>query len=213
MKKHSIKIISLILILSIFLTACSNKPVTKDGGLFKAGTYKAEADGIGGPVKVEVTVTDNEITKIIVTEHSETPGISDGAIEQIPELIVSNQSLGIDVVSGATMTSNAILAAVEKALTEAGANIDALKVKKEEVAKEKTKGEDQNTEIDVVGAGAGGFGSSIEAARLGKKVVLLEKMPLVGGSTILSEGYLWSSGSKMNKEYNVGFEPQAMKEY
>lgn len=213
MKKQSVKLICLILVMSLILVACSTAPAANVDGLYKAGTYAGEAEGHGGILKTEVTVTDNEINKIVITEHGETPGVSDGAIQEMPERIISEQSLNVDIVSGATKTSNAVLNAVEDALVKAGGDIEALKSKEKKDKKEKSKASDENTEIVVVGAGAGGFGSSIEAARLGKKVVLLEKMPVVGGSTILSEGYLWASGSKMNKEYNVGFEPEAMKKY
>jgi len=48
----------------------------------------------------------------------ETPFIAKNAIEQIPEAIIMAQSWEVDVVSGATITSNAIKSAVEEALTE-----------------------------------------------------------------------------------------------
>lgn len=214
MKKNSFRIITMILLVALFLTGCGDKTTVTDEPVgLTAGTYVGEAEGMNGPVKLEVTTDDSKIEKIEIKEHSETPGVSDGAIEQMPERIVDNQSLNVDVVSGATMTSNAILAAAEEALIKAGADINLFKVAVEVESNEKTQAPDEKTEIVVVGAGAGGFGSSIEAGRLGKEVVLLEKMPVVGGSTILSEGYLWSSGSKMNKEHEVGFEPEAMKEY
>lgn len=214
MQKKSFKLMSLILIFTIFITGCSTTPSSNNvEAVFKAGSYMGQAEGHGGPLKIEVNLSESEITKVVVTGHSETPGISDGAIEQMPMRIVENQSLNVDIIAGATMSSNAILNAVENALVEADINIESLKVNTSQSSNEKTQAEDQNTEIIVVGAGAGGFGASIEAGRLGKKVILLEKMPMIGGSTILSEGYLWSSGSKMNKEYNIGFEPENMKKY
>ena len=44
---------------------------------FKPGTYEGEGKGIGGTIKLEVTVTEDEITDIKVLEHNETPGVSD----------------------------------------------------------------------------------------------------------------------------------------
>lgn len=85
---------------------------------YKDGVYTGVADGFKGPVEVEVTVSQGSITKVVVTDQMETPFIAKNAIEQIPEAIIMAQSWEVDVVSGATITSNAIKAAVEEALTE-----------------------------------------------------------------------------------------------
>ena len=96
-----------------------------------AGTYEGEGNGIGGPVKVAVTVSETAIESVEIVSHSETAGISDPAIEKIPAAIVEGQTLAVDAVAGASVTSGAILTAVEQALAEAGADIEALKVKAE----------------------------------------------------------------------------------
>jgi fumarate reductase flavoprotein subunit len=85
---------------------------------YKDGVYTGVADGYKGPVEVEVTVSQGSITKVVVTDQMETPFIAKNAIDKIPEAIIMAQSWEVDGVSGATMTSNAIKAAVEKALTE-----------------------------------------------------------------------------------------------
>ena len=80
------------------------------------GTYEGTADGHNGPLTLEVTLADGKITEINVLEHEETEGASDPAFEQVPVDIVDYQSTKVDAVSGATVTSNAIMAAVENAL-------------------------------------------------------------------------------------------------
>ena len=80
---------------------------------FNAGTYTASAKGMNGAVTVEVTFSDSAITDVKVTEQAETPAIASGALEQIPADIVAHQTLAVDTVTGATITSKAILAAVE----------------------------------------------------------------------------------------------------
>lgn len=107
--KKTISIALILVLIATALVGCS-------GAAYKDGTYPGEADGMNGPVKVEVTVTDGKIANVEVTEHAETEGISDPAIEQIPDAIVEKNSTDVDSVSGATITSDAIKAAVNSAL-------------------------------------------------------------------------------------------------
>ena len=84
------------------------------------GTYTGSANGMGGALEVSVSVEGGKIASIEVGSHSETPGISDPAIEQIPAAIVAAQSTQVDAVANATVTSEAIKAAVAAALSGEG---------------------------------------------------------------------------------------------
>ena len=169
-----------------------------------AGTYEAEANGIGGAVKVAVTVSETAIESVEVVSHSETAGISDPAIEKIPAAIVEGQTLAVDVVAGASVTSGAILSAVEQALTAAGADVEALKVKAETEA---VAGEtvEMTADVVVIGAGGAGVAAAVEACDAGAKVVLLEKMPAIGGTTATSQGLVGGYESKFTKEMDVHY--------
>ena len=71
---------------------------------------------------VTVTNEGGKIASVEVGENSETQGIGSNAIEQLPGAIVAaNGTTGVDGVSGATITSNAIFSAVEECLAQAGA--------------------------------------------------------------------------------------------
>lgn len=83
------------------------------------GTYTGETDGFGGKLSVEVTVEGGEITNVVITDHSESADISDPAFEEVPAAIMENNSTDVDVASGATVSSNAIMRAVENALEDA----------------------------------------------------------------------------------------------
>ena len=85
-----------------------------------AQTLTASADGKVGPVEVEVITSPSEIFKVRVTNHSETDGIGTNAVDAIPNAIVEAQSLAVDSVSGATITSDAIKIAVANAMTAGG---------------------------------------------------------------------------------------------
>ncbi len=89
-------------------------------GKYADGAYEGTGKGIGGDVPVTVTVEGGKIASVEVGDNSETQGIGSNAIEQLPELIVeANGTEGVDGVSGATITSNAIFDAVEEALEQA----------------------------------------------------------------------------------------------
>ena len=125
MKKD--RLLSLALALSMALTGCGPKQAESEG----AKTYTGSAQGNNGPVKVEVVVENGGVNAVTVTEHGETPGICDAAIETIPAAIVAGQTLNVEAVSGATNTSKAILEATAAALTEAGLDVNAWQTKED----------------------------------------------------------------------------------
>lgn len=83
---------------------------------YNDGTYEATVDAAHGPLSVEVTVADGVISDVVVTEHSETEGLTDPAVTDLPAEMVETNSTDVDVVSGATLTSNAVKSAVDEAL-------------------------------------------------------------------------------------------------
>ena len=184
-------------------TAPSETPSTAPAGAYTAGTYTGTADGNNGPVTVEVTVSDTAITKVEVTEQTETESIAAPALERIPQAIVDNQSLGIDAVTGATNTSNAILTAVAAAITEAGGDVEALKQVPVKVEEGETAG-DMTADVVVIGAGGAGLCAAIEAKDQGAgTVILLEKMASIGGTTFTSQGVIGAYGSDLQKEMGI----------
>lgn len=184
-------------------TAPSETPSTAPAGAYTAGTYTGTADGNNGPVTVEVTVSDTAITKVEVTEQAETESIAAPALERIPQAIVDNQSLGIDAVTGATNTSNAILTAVAAAITEAGGDVEALKQVPVKVEEGETAG-DMTADVVVIGAGGAGLCAAIEAKDQGAgTVILLEKMASIGGTTFTSQGVIGAYGSDLQKEMGI----------
>lgn len=192
--------------LSLMMTGCkgeSNTDVNSNvqTGLFKPGTYTGEGDGMGGKVKVSVKVDDNKILEVNVLENDETKGIADAAIERIPSMILEGQTLSVDAVTGATMTSNAILTAVEAALKEAGADVTKLKAKVENEVVNDIK--TYETEVVVVGGGAAGLSAALEAANNGAKVILVEKLAMTGGSTARSGGKVQAAGTDIQKANGV----------
>lgn len=82
----------------------------------QSGEYIGEDRGIGGPIKVLVTMVNDKIINIEVTYHNETRGVSSNAIDTVIKSIIENQTTDVDAVSGATVTSKALINAVKKAV-------------------------------------------------------------------------------------------------
>ncbi len=173
-----------------------------DAGLFKPGTYEAEADGMNGPVKVEVTVDAEKILSVNILEHAETTGISDPAIERLPQAIVDGQSIAVDTVSGATITSRAILAAVKTAYLEAGASEEAISKAVEKKAQASGTIE-RTADVVIIGSGGAGMSAALEAIRAGGKVIVIEKMASAGGNTILAGSAMNAADPELQKKQEM----------
>lgn len=126
-----------------------------------------------------------------------------------PAAIVGSQSIAVDTVSGATHTSEAILAAVEDALKQAGLDVESYKNKTAGNAAA-TQLEDATYDVVVLGAGGAGLSAAVEASNAGAKVVVVEKMPYAGGNTILSYAELACPGNWIQKEKGIEDYPELM---
>ncbi len=104
--------------------------VSCGGAKYTDGTYTGTAAGRNGDVVVSVTVNNGKIASVDIVQHEETAGLSDAAIAEIPAAIVKKNSTKVDAVSGATVTSKAIMAAVDAALANAGGKADSGKAEK-----------------------------------------------------------------------------------
>ena len=105
------------------VVACVNaasKYVQESGAA--GGPLTGTANGFGGPITVSVTMDGDKITAVEIVSNSETPEIAGTALEQIPAAIVAANSPDVDIVSGATYTSNGIINAVKNALAGGGSS-------------------------------------------------------------------------------------------
>ncbi len=157
---------------------------------YKPGTYTGHGKGRAGDIEVSVTVSSERIEKIEVGKNGETVGVKDLAFIGMRDEILSNQSLGVDSASGATMTANGFMDAVSDALTQASNEKVIAALKAVPVAHVSPVAENIETQIVVVGAGMSGLIASLTAAQKGADVVLVEKMPFVGGNLFLAGGGL-----------------------
>ena len=173
-----------------------------DGKKFIAGTYTATSTGFGGDIDVTVTVTEDEITDVEITGDHETENIGSFAVDMLGDRILEAQSPNVDALTGATVTSKAIIRALKDALTEAGADLDAFP-KPEDAEPELMEYEDLSTDIVIIGAGGAGMTAAIKAAQGGKDVILLEKMPYAGGNTTKATGGMNAAETHYQAEQGI----------
>ncbi|MBR2208701.1 MAG: FAD-dependent oxidoreductase [Synergistaceae bacterium] len=160
-----------------------------------AETFTTSAPGKNGDVKISVSIENGKITDVKVLEHQETPGIFEPAAAKIPAAIIENQSITVDAVTGATMTSDAIMKAVELALTQAGLNPEDFRKTVAKVG-EGVVNEDK-AEVVIVGGGAAGMTAAIKLAQAGVDVLVIEKGATIG----VANG--WNCGGPMASNTSV----------
>lgn len=163
-------------------------------------TFEGKAKGFKGDVIAKVTFDGDKIASI-ETENEETEGLGAAAIEKLIPEMVDNQTVNIDTVSGATFSSTALIEAVSAAITESGRDVADFQ---NEVAGDKEKTESsKDVDVVVVGGGGAGFAAAVTAKENGADVVLLEKMPQVGGNTLISGGEYAAPENDLQKEEGI----------
>ena len=184
MKKKNV-LASLLLAGAMFLTACGGSASSTSAESGVSGSFTGTAKGMGD-VSVTLTLTDNVITDCTAKGDEETPGIGSVVIEQFPGEVVEGNTINLDSISGATITSNAFVEAAKAALTEAGLNPDDYMAKADKTANGETVSYD--ADVVVIGAGGAGMTAAMTAADAGQKVVILESQAMVGGNSARATG-------------------------
>lgn len=190
------------------------------------GTYTGQAKGYAGTIVVSVTVSEDAIESIEVTDNivepstlipsedenpyahyawmvrKDSPQILQTAIDRLPQRIVDAQSVAVDSICGATLSSMGIKNAVADAIEQAGGNVDDFSEAPEKTDEEVDLG---TYDIIVVGAGTSGTMAAARATDLGAKVLLVEKSGRVGGTGALSSEPC-TLGAKMQLEQGTEFD-------
>lgn len=172
------------LVCSVFAAAASAAPVTTQG------------TGVGkhGDVTVAVTFDGGKIKDIKVVKQQENPVLAAKVFTDLKQHVIDTNSVELDAISGATFSSKGFLDAVADAAKKAGVTLS--KADKKAIKQAvKALPKESSYDVVVIGAGGAGFSAAIEAKNAGANVVLLEKMPAVGGNSLIS-------GAEMNAARN-----------
>ncbi len=185
LKKISLAISALLLVFN--LISCNNAKGLADG------TFTGTGRGHNGTIEVQIEVNKGKIIGAKILNDQETKGVADLAKDQILKSFLQDQSTSmIDVVSGASVTSNGILDALDMALAKAqGLEPDTVFY------------HDTVCDIVIIGAGNAGLTAATEAASRGANVIVLEKMDTVGGNSRFSTGGLNAAYTPEQKKLGI----------
>lgn len=187
------------------LGACA-KPAEEEkpaGNAYTPGTYTQEVSGRNGKMVIDVTFTEDKIEKVEIVSEKETKSIAKVAMDRIPSQIVEHQTTNVDTVTGATITSYAIVSAVKNAVKEAGGDqtvLDAVTTARA-TAQETIE---KTADVIVVGGGGAGMSAAVSAMENEASVILIEKTSMLGGNTVLAGGAM----NAVDTEWEAGFEAQ-----
>lgn len=188
---HKLSAITVAILSSFAISAACAAPATQQG------------TGVGkhGDITVAVTFDDGKIQQIDVLQNKENQVLAAKVFTDLKDAVVKTNSAEIDGIAGATFSSKGFLDAVKNAADKAGVKLSAKPTdsKKVDVAMP----QDQTFDVVVIGAGGAGFAAAVEAKSKGANVVLLEKMPTVGGNSLISGAEMNVAGSWVQKNLNI----------
>ena len=119
MDKQQIKGVLILIVMTVVILGSLSMTGTTGATGAEALTLTGSGQGYASEITVEVTMDGDTITAIDVVEAGDTPGLSDNAFDAIIETVLASQSVdGVDVVTGATGSSEGILEAIRDALNQ-----------------------------------------------------------------------------------------------
>ena len=180
----------LVVAAAILVCGCGHKK--SERLTFVAGSYEATAQGHNGDIRVRVTFNDSCMERIEVLEQTETPHVGDIVFSELSPRLIEDNGTGVDAMTGATVSSRALMKAVEDAAKQA--KVSDLKQFMANALTPKPAEKVEGTwDVVIIGAGGAGLSAAAEAAQQGNTVLVIEKNAEMGGNTLLSGGIYQSA--------------------
>ncbi|TPD93413.1 flavocytochrome c [Pantoea vagans] len=152
------------------------RDTSESGRKYKAGVYQEKVEAEALKLKINVTLDTDRITDISLVPDDTLDVDFTTTFESLRSRILVANSPHVDAITGATTQSEALKKAVSRAMTTSS---------KEHVIEEGgNPNAPQNYDVVIVGSGGAGLAAAIQAHDEGARVVIIEKMPTIGGNTI-----------------------------
>lgn len=170
---------------------------------FESGSFTVTTPGHNGDIPMVVTLANNRIEDIEIDTSGESEGIADVVFTRIPKQIIEGQTLNVDILSGASVTSNGVIDGVAKAIKLAGSNPDILRKRPKAPSALETEDVAYAADVVVVGAGGAGLTAAAKVLQEGKRVIVVEKFPAVGGNTVRTGGPMNAANPKWQNTFDA----------
>lgn len=190
--KKLFRSLSFLLIFVLFLTSCKSAV---------NGTYEGKARGHNGDVVLNVSFENSKIKNVSLKESVETEDVGKLAIEKLIQKVNSGD-FNLDEITGATYSSKAFVNALADAIKKSGLDYKKI-LKNNPVMNEKFEVKEMNTDVVVVGSGGAGLISAIKSKQAGANVVIIEKLPLIGGNTLISGAEYSAPNNWLQEKENI----------
>ncbi len=188
-------------LVALFLSVCMLLTLVYTAAFAEEKTVTGKAEGFsGGEVTVTLTVDGDKLVKVDIDASTQTEAIGGAAATLLAERMVEANSIEVDGISSATLTSDAVKAAAAAALADLGlTNADLAKV--ETASAENYT--DLTCDVLVIGTGAAGGAAAMAAAEAGAKVIAIDKQSTIGGTSAMAGGGIAAPESSEQKKYGI----------
>lgn len=190
--KKLFRSLSFLVVFVLFLTSCKSAV---------NGTYEGKARGHNGDVVLNVSFENSKIKNVSLKESVETEDVGKLAIEKLIQKVNSGD-FNLDEITGATYSSKAFVNALADAIKKSGLDYKKI-LKNNPVMNEKFEVKEMNTDVVVVGSGGAGLISAIKSKQAGANVVIIEKLPLIGGNTLISGAEYSAPNNWLQEKENI----------
>lgn len=177
----------------------------------KAGTYTSKRAGFAlcEPITVTTILSHDKIIdiKVDTVNISDTPPMVNAVVRTLVPRMLDAQSVKVDALTGATLTSEAVKSAVEDCIVQAltAAECDPAAVSAFYAVPEKEGGEEElHTQVLVVGMGGSGAFAAMSAQESGLQVLAIDKAARYGGTTGVTSECMAVNPPRIQDEYNEG---------
>lgn len=173
---------------------------------YTPGTYTSTKMGMNGKITIQTKFSEDKIESITVTDHMETTCVGTAAMDILTDHILENQSLGVDIISGATYTSLGFLSAVEDCVEQAGGNAAALK--SFPVFYDTYADKSHEADVIIVGGGMAGMSAALSCVQNGLSVILLEQKEFLGGNALTATGTYLLGNTSVQAAQGIEDDPE-----